>query len=196
MSCDGDTNFKVGIMLLKAGDKPRHDRQLDRFLPTSTLHLVQAEGFLCACVCVWVREPVLLDLSVAMFHVRRNASGRAARPGIKAAIQTARGRGCGGSDLAMSKHKVCEPVMIQRRDHDAALDHLTWSGEAQRRSPGMKPNPSVEMVDDRGLKYVAVVHFYRFPESFKVKNSCLTAICCISFSIFWIIDKRNYLYWL
>ncbi len=50
-----------------------------------------------------------------------NANGRAAQPGIKTAIQTDWGS---GSESAMSKHKLAESVMNQRRDHDATLHHL------------------------------------------------------------------------
>lgn len=50
-----------------------------------------------------------------------NANGRAAQPGIKTVIQTDWGS---GSESAMSKHKLAQSVVNQRRDHNATLHHL------------------------------------------------------------------------
>lgn len=72
-------------------------------------------GFVCRYIHVWV-----------------NANGRAAQPGIKTPIQTDRGS---GSESAMSKHKLAQSVMNQRRDHNATLHHLAWSAKAQAHPP-------------------------------------------------------------
>lgn len=94
--------------------------------------LVQPSSFvLCgsACAHLWVLMWVCLFGFVCRYvHVWVNANGRAVQPGMKTASQTDWGS---GSESAMSKHKLAQSVMNQRRDHDATLHHLAWSAKAQ-----------------------------------------------------------------
>lgn len=109
----------------------KHTNKPTQIYPQINLSLMDSytepspNGFV-VCVCVF------LDLFLGTFMCGRTPVAAAAQPGIKTAMQTDWGS---GSDSTMSKHKLSQSVMNQRRDHDAALHHLASSTNAQPQPP-------------------------------------------------------------